>query len=57
MDNAATASEMSHIPAPTAVAVQAPVHDDLAFFQALWFWIPVALALWSLLIWAVAQLI
>jgi hypothetical protein len=57
MDNAATASEMSHIPAPTAVAVQAPVHDDLAFFQALWFWIPAALALWSLLIWAVAQLI
>ena len=55
MDNATTASDMSHIPA--AVAVQAPVHDDLAFFQALWFWIPAALALWSLLIWAVTQLI
>jgi hypothetical protein len=57
MDNAATASEMSQISATTAVAVQGPVHDDLAFFQALWFWIPAALALWSLLIWAVARLI
>jgi hypothetical protein len=37
--------------------VQSPVHDDLAFFQALWFWIPAALALWSLLIWAVTRLV
>jgi hypothetical protein len=57
MDNAVTASEMNHISAPTALAVQAPVHDDLAFFQALWFWIPAALALWSLLIWAVTRLV
>ena len=57
MDNAATASELNQIPATTAVAVQVPVLDDLAFFQALWFWIPAALALWSLLIWAVTRLV
>ena len=57
MDNAATASELNRIPSATAVAAQRPAQDDLAFFRALWLWIPVALVLWSLIIWGVTRLV
>ena len=57
MDNAATASELNRIPSATAVAAQTPAQDDLAFFRALWLWIPVALVLWSLIIWGVTRLV
>jgi len=40
-------------------AVAAPVtpEDHLAFFQALWFWIPTALLLWSAIIWTVMRFV
>ena len=57
MDNAVTASELNQLSSAKAVAVQAPARDDLAFFQALWFWIPAALALWSVLIWGITRIV
>jgi hypothetical protein len=57
MDNAITASELHQLSSAKAVAVQAPGQDDLAFFQALWFWIPAALALWSVLIWGLTRIV
>lgn len=55
MKSAVTASNLNKLQSPATVAVQRPTEDDLAFFQALWFWIPAALALWSVLIWGVTQ--
>jgi hypothetical protein len=49
------ASDFSHH-SSASVAVPAP-EDSLAFFQALWFWIPAGLGLWSALIWTILRLI
>jgi hypothetical protein len=57
MDSAITAFELNRIASPSAVAAQVPADDDLAFFQALWFWIPAVLALWSVLIWGVTRVL
>jgi hypothetical protein len=56
MDTTLTASEIKQFQT-AAVAAQAPAQDDLAFFQALWFGIPAALALWSVLIWGIARIV
>ena len=56
MDSAVTASELNQF-SSVARAAQAPAEDDLAFFQALWIWIPAALALWSALIWGVTRVV
>jgi len=41
------------------MAVAAPVvpEDDLAFFHALWFWIPAGLGLWSAIIWTLLRVV
>ncbi len=56
MESALTASEMNKFPAAVAAA-QPAAEDDLAFFRALWLWIPAALALWSVLIWGVIRIV
>lgn len=54
MDSTVNVSDIRHAP---AAATSAAPQDDLAFFQALWFWIPVGLLLWSAIIWTVLRLI
>ena len=56
MDTTLTASEMKQFQT-AAMAAQTPAQDDLAFFQALWFWIPASLAHWSVLIWGIARIV
>ena len=36
------------------VAISLP-EDDLAFFSALWFWVPAGLGLWAAIIWMVTR--
>jgi hypothetical protein len=54
MDSAIKATDIRH---HAAVAAPVTPEDDLAFFQALWFWIPVALLTWSAIIWTVLRLV
>jgi hypothetical protein len=56
MDTVINASDYAHH-SSVSVAIPAPTEDYLAFFQALWFWIPVGLGLWSVLIWALLRVI
>jgi hypothetical protein len=56
MDTVINASDYAHR-SGVSVAIPAPTEDHLAFFQALWFWIPAGLGLWSALIWALLHLI
>jgi hypothetical protein len=56
MDTVINASDYAHR-SSVSVAVPVPTEDHLAFFQALWFWIPAGLGLWSALIWALMHLI
>ena len=57
MDSAINASDLHGPSSASAVAAPAAARDDLAFFQALWFWIPAALALWSALIWGLTRIV
>ena len=54
MDSMINAIDVRH--APVAATSTAP-QDDLAFFQALWFWIPTALLVWSAIIWTVLRFV
>ena len=56
MDTAINASEIARR-SPRAVAVPVSIEDDLAFFHALWFWIPAGLGLWSAIIWALFRVV
>jgi len=56
MDSAVDQSEMARISAAKAIAVTMP-EDDLAFFQALWLWVPAGLGLWALIIWTITRFI
>jgi hypothetical protein len=56
MDTVINASDYAHR-SSVSVAIPAPTEDHLAFFQALWFWIPAGLGLWAALIWALMHLI
>ncbi len=57
MDSTIGINEMAHSQQTTA-AVAAPAPEDtLAFFQALWFWIPAGLGLWSAIIWGITRII
>lgn len=56
MDSTISSGDVVQVPAARAIAV--PVQDDsLGFFQALWFWIPVGLAMWSAIVWGITRLI
>ncbi len=56
MENTISVSDMSQQRGAKAVA--APVAEDsLAFFQALWFWIPASLGVWSAIIWAITRIV
>jgi hypothetical protein len=39
------------------MVAQAIPDDQLAFFYALWFWIPAGLAMWSAIVWMVLRII
>ena len=56
MDRALSASDISQSGARAVVAPSLP-EDDLAFFQALWFWIPAALVVWSAIVWTVFRVV
>ena len=56
MDTVINASDYAHR-SSVSIAVPVPTEDHLAFFQALWFWIPAGLGLWSALIWALMRII
>ena len=56
MDTVINASDYAHR-SGVSVAIPVPTEDHLAFFQALWFWIPAGLGLWSALIWALMRLV
>jgi hypothetical protein len=56
VENTISVSDMSQQRGAKAVA--APVAEDsLAFFQALWFWIPASLGVWSAIIWAITRIV
>lgn len=44
-------AQHSHV----AAAIPYEPGDDLAFFHALWFWIPAALGVWSAIVWTVLR--
>jgi len=46
-------TELTHA-APVANSLP---EDDLAFFNALWFWVPAGLALWAAVIWMVTRVL
>jgi hypothetical protein len=48
--------DMSQYSAPAATTISLP-EDDLAFFAALWFWIPAGLGLWAAIIWAIFRVV
>jgi hypothetical protein len=54
MDSTITSVELTQAPAARAVAVPVP-DDSLGFFQALWFWIPAGLAMWSGIVWGITR--
>ncbi|HQY30108.1 MAG TPA: hypothetical protein PK691_02420 [Thermomicrobiales bacterium] len=56
MDVSIDHTDLSQYAAPPAVAVPLP-EDDLAFFTALWFWIPASLGLWAAIVWLVIRLV
>ena len=56
MDNALSASELT-VSSASAMVAQAIPDDQLAFFYALWFWIPASLAMWSAIVWMVLRII
>ena len=56
MDSAVDQSEMARISTAKAIAVTMP-EDDLAFFQALWLWVPAGLGLWALIIWTITRFV
>jgi hypothetical protein len=56
VDTVMNASDLTQ-PSTIAVAVPVSPEDDLAFFHALWFWIPAGLALWAALIWTLMRLV
>jgi hypothetical protein len=54
LDSAIKVTDIRH---HAAVAAPATPEDDLAFFQALWFWVPTALLVWSAIIWAILRFV
>lgn len=42
---------------PVASSPAVNPEDTLGFFTALWLWLPVALGLWTLIIWTVLRLV
>ena len=56
MDNALSASELT-VSSARAMVAQAIPDDQLAFFYALWFWVPAGLAMWSAIVWMVLRII
>ena len=55
MDIVLNATEVANQRKSGAQAATLPV-EYLAFYRALWFWIPSALALWSTIVWTVLRL-
>lgn len=55
VDSTISANDLANAQPAKAVAVAAH-EDSLAFFQALWFWIPTALGLWAGIIWAITRI-
>src|SRR5690348_16652070 len=56
VDTVRSASDLSRSSA-IAVAMPTTPEDDLAFFHALWFWIPAGLGLWAALIYTLMRLV
>ena len=52
-----TVMNASNLNQPSTVAVAVAPQDDLAFFHALWFWIPAGLGLWAAIIWTLMRLV
>ena len=56
MDSTIGSSEIVQASSARSAAIPMP-DDSLGFFQALWFLIPMGLALWSAIIWGITRFI
>jgi hypothetical protein len=56
VDTVMNASDLNRSSAVAAAMPTTP-EDDLAFFHALWFWIPAGLGLWAAFIWTLMRLV
>jgi hypothetical protein len=56
VESTISARDVNQAPSTHAVAIPVP-EDSLAFFQALWFWIPAALGLWAAIIWGITRIV
>jgi hypothetical protein len=52
-----TVMNVSDLTQPSTTAIAFAPEDDLAFFHALWFWIPAGLGLWAAMIWTLMRLV